>query len=262
MQNHRYQPLDRSDPALEPSSRVSDRLETAILSLGEIRNRPTMVAVSAMALVVLASLGWWFNRPPGTNRVEAAIPSATSSTLGQSTLAQSTGSEIEGVTAGEPSTTTAPKVLLVHVVGEVKRPGIVELSADGRVVDAVEAAGGPTGLADLNRLNMAAPAGDGVQIRVPEIGSDDPGPYVVGASVAFGSANGSPADPEVLAVPVSINSAPAGELERLPGIGPALAMAIISWREENGPFVSIDRLSDVPGIGPAKLDQIRDQATL
>ena len=69
------------------------------------------------------------------------------------------------------------------------------------------------------------------------------------------------ADAGAAAEPVDLNRATVTELERLQGIGPATASAIVEYRTRNGPFTSVDQLLDVPGIGPAKLDAIRDSVT-
>lgn len=142
--------------------------------------------------------------------------------------------------------------LVVHVAGEVTMPGVVQLAAASRVIDAIEAAGGITGDADLHRLNLAAPLVDGARILVPKVG-DEPAVaerLVVTPEVA---ASAAPSSPTL----VDINSADAPALEALPGVGPATAAAIIDHRTRRGPFTSLDELLDVSGIGPSKLEQIR-----
>lgn len=144
--------------------------------------------------------------------------------------------------------------LLVHVVGAVAEPGLVTLPEGARVADAVEAAGGVTRKADLTAVNLARTVVDGEQLYVPEPGE------LVGAPAAPGSggpggSGGASADGTV-----DINAADAVMLEALPGVGPSIAQAIVEWREANGPFASVDELQDVPGIGPATLDEIRESA--
>lgn len=139
-------------------------------------------------------------------------------------------------------------VLLVHVLGAVARPGIVELAPGARVVDAVAAAGGLTAEADSGGVNLARALVDGEQLVVP----------VVGAAPA--------APPEGASVPgdgrVSLNGADAAELDTLPRIGPALAQRIIDWREANGPFTDVAQLLDVAGIGDAVYSGLVDLVTL
>ncbi|HEX5946116.1 MAG TPA: helix-hairpin-helix domain-containing protein [Acidimicrobiales bacterium] len=159
-------------------------------------------------------------------------------------------------TAGESG---AAGQVVVHVVGAVAAPGVQRLPAGARVVDAVGAAGGATGDADLARINLAAALVDGQQVYVLRIGEEPPLPPVGAAAGAEGAAA---VGGDAAGGPVDINRASAAELEELPGVGPATAEAIIAHREQNGPFASVDDLIDVRGIGDAKLEQIRPQATV
>lgn len=133
--------------------------------------------------------------------------------------------------------------LYVHVLGAVHQPGLYVLDLDSRLVDAVAAAGGTTDDADLAGINLARILTDGEQIVVPVIGATEPD-----AEGGAGAADGL----------IDLNAADQTELESLPRIGPALAQRIISWREENGRFASVDDLLAVPGIGEKMLAGIRD----
>jgi competence protein ComEA len=140
---------------------------------------------------------------------------------------------------------TAP--LLVHVLGAVTKPGLVELGAGARVVDAVAAAGGFTADADAAAVNLARPVVDGEQLVVLAIGQvPDPAAGTPGAGAGAGAA-AAPAGDGL----VHLNTADVAELDTLPRIGPALAQRIIDWREANGPFTSVDQLLEVAGIGDA-----------
>jgi competence protein ComEA len=146
------------------------------------------------------------------------------------------------------SPTSSPALLIVDVAGAVRKPGVYEFAEGERVVDAIERAGGPMPKADVSSLNLAAMLVDGTQILVPKAG-----PAVAGVpGAAPGSSNGL----------VNINSASATELETLSGIGEVLAGTIVEYRDQNGPFASVDDLLDVSGIGPATLEEIRDQVTV
>ncbi|GHH67316.1 competence protein ComEA [Promicromonospora soli] len=161
--------------------------------------------------------------------------------------------DLGAATAGA---TTAGGGLLVHVVGEVAQPGLVTLPDGARVADAVTAAGGVTRKADLTAVNLARTVVDGEQLYVP-----GPGEPVPRAPVAPGTGDqGTANDPSAAGGAVDINSADAVALEALPGVGPSIAQAIVEWRETNGPFASVDELEDVPGVGPATLDEIRESA--
>jgi competence protein ComEA len=153
--------------------------------------------------------------------------------------------------AGAPGAAGAEVV--VHVAGAVARPGVQRLVGGDRVVDAVDAAGGPVPDADLGRINLAAPLADGQQIYVPRLGEVPPAAAATGATGTTGG--GTAAAP---GQPVNLNTASAVELETLPGVGPTTAAAIIAHREANGPFTAVDQLLDVRGIGDAKLAQLRD----
>jgi competence protein ComEA len=151
-----------------------------------------------------------------------------------------------------PSVTPSPAVVVVHVAGWVRRPGVYQLEEGDRVIDAIEAAGGARRGAQLDALNLAALVTDAQQVLVPR-----KAPAADGAAVDPGG--GSTSGPTAL---VNLNTATAAELETLPGIGPVLAASILDHREQNGPFTSVDQLLDVSGIGEARLADIRDLVTI
>jgi competence protein ComEA len=145
---------------------------------------------------------------------------------------------------GEPVQLLGPESMRVHVAGAVARPEVYSLPSGSIVRDAIDAAGGPTADADLSRLNLAQPVGDGQRIEVPT--RSQSAALGTGYSLAGPSAR------------LPLNSASAAELELLPGIGPALAQNIVEYRDRHGPFQRIEDLLEVDGIGPAKLEGIRD----
>ena len=166
--------------------------------------------------------------------------------------------------AGPGGPTTGAGSVIVHVTGAVTRPGVVTLGAGSRVADAIKAVGGTAPDADTEQLNLARVLTDGEQIRVPRVGEvlPDPAPQPSGAaSSEAGTAPGKPGDGGASGT-VNINTASASELEKLPGIGPALAQRIVEYRDSHGPFASVDALTDVPGIGKAKLEALREQAAV
>ena len=142
----------------------------------------------------------------------------------------------------------AHTVLVVHVVGEVRRPGLYRLRDGSRIADAVRRAGGALRDADLAAVNLAAPLVDGVQILVP-------GKIDASQGTAAGAGGAAAASL------VSLSSATLDELDALPGVGPITAQKIVDWRATHGPFRSVEDLDAIPGIGPARVEQLRDLVT-
>jgi len=142
---------------------------------------------------------------------------------------------------------------VVHVAGAVAAPGLHELPPGARVADAVAAAGGLAPQADSARINLAAPVVDGERVYVLQVGEQEP-PVAVSPPPASAGDPGSG--------PVDLNTADADALDSLPGVGPATAAAILQHRAEVGAFTSVDQLLDVPGIGEAKLEALRDLVTV
>lgn len=145
--------------------------------------------------------------------------------------------------------------IVVHVSGAVARPGLVRLSTTARVAEALEAAGGTTPEADLDRLNLAARIADGERLHVPrrgEVVHEEllPAHPDGGGSTAAGAR----------APPVDLNTATVEQLDALPGIGPSTAQAIVEHRARHGPFRSVAQLLQVKGIGEAKLAALRSRA--
>jgi len=152
-----------------------------------------------------------------------------------------------------------PSVLVVHVVGAVRRPGLYRLGEGKRVADAVARAGGPAKRADLAAVNLAAPLVDGTQVLVPARVDTTCGNGASGTTGASEAAAG-------LATPgagpkVSLSTATAEQLDALPGVGPVTAQKILDYRAEHGAFGSVEDLDAVPGIGPARIDELRDLVT-
>lgn len=143
--------------------------------------------------------------------------------------------------ASTEDTMSGSAAIEVHVAGWVMSPGVVSVDEGSIVAEAVEAAGGLRPGALTESLNLAAEVSAGEQIVVP-------GPTMPGAGTATGAPGG----------PLTLNGATAEELEELPGVGPVLAERIVSYRESNGRFETVDDLLEVPGIGEAKLASIRD----
>jgi competence protein ComEA len=221
------EPLSRPGVPTSPSERIRAWIEW--FGLGRLVG-------AAVATVIVCVGAFWLVRSP-VPAIEASLPMASTST---------------SEPALTPGTTTPAEEsgpVVVHVAGAVATPGVYELVPGARVRDAVAAAGGPTPLADVNALNLAAVVVDASRVYVPVVGEVTPEELL-------------PSNPgDQPAGPVDVNRATADELDELPGVGPATAAAIITERTRNGPFASVDDLDRVPGIGPAKLEALRDLVT-
>jgi competence protein ComEA len=141
------------------------------------------------------------------------------------------------------SPATAARLLVVDVVGAVRRPGLVRLPEGSRVADAIANAGVLRRGAERAGVNFAAPVSDGQQVVVPQRG----------AAVAAGVGGAAPASTG----PVSLSSATAEQLDALPGVGPATAAKIVAYRQQHGAFRSVDELDAISGIGPARIADLR-----
>lgn len=140
----------------------------------------------------------------------------------------------------------APVGIWVHVDGAVVAPGVYGLPEGARVYEALDMAGGVVPGANMAPINLAAPVSDGSKVRVPFEGEE--------TAILVNSAPGAP--PALDSGLVNINTASAAELERLPGIGPALAAAIVEERQRGGPYATPEDLLRVSGIGDKKLAKL------
>ena len=223
-----------------------------------------LVLALALALrAVLVSTGAGSHAAPAAAGASTAMGSPPTGTATAPAMrpatAPTTGSE-----AGPGGLSATSGSIVVHVIGAVSRPGVVTLPPGSRVTDAINAVGGASAEADTQQLNLARVLTDGEQIRVPSIGEvlPDPAPQPGGNTTpGAGIAPDKPGDGGASGT-ININTASASELEKLPGIGPALAQRIVEYRDSHGPFASVDSLTDVPGIGKAKLEGLREQATV
>jgi competence protein ComEA len=138
--------------------------------------------------------------------------------------------------------------VVVDVTGAVQKPGVYRLPEGSRVDEAVQRAGGATGKAELDSLNLAARLADGQQVVVPE--------HVPGAPTGAPTAAGTGGEEDG---PISLSTATAAELDTIDGIGPVTAEDIIKFREEHGGLSSVDQLDQISGIGPATMEALSER---
>lgn len=226
---------------------VTDRLP---LTLRGIRVAPTARAVVALGVVGLVAVviagGLMLRARPRTVSSAPQAPALSTSHSGSDS----------GLAAGVVSTPRASPtpLVVVDVVGSVRRPGVVRLSAGSRIVDALAAAGGLRPGSNPGLLNLAAVLTDGQQVVVGA-------PAAAAGAAPAGSGPSAGAGVGGVAVTggptIDLNSATLEQLDGLPGVGPVLAQRILDWRQQNGRFASVEQLAEVGGIGERKLADIR-----
>lgn len=271
---------------------MQDFIRVAYSGDHEQVERPYRVAMGAKAAlwggITLIALGllvaaWQlFIAGPESGRAQAGAKAGTSHAQSLSTgvaaasaqaSARSPASRSGGGVAGPASAggatsggdTAGSGQIVVDVDGAVAHPGLYKLPPDSRVQAALAAAGGLSPQADVHRINRAAKLHDGQKLYVlsqgesgpPQAASSGQGCEGQACTSAEGGVAGSDAEGQGL---VNINTANAVQLTQLPGVGPAIAQKIIDYRTANGPFTSVDDLTKVPGIGAAKLAQIKSHA--
>ena len=188
------------------------------------------LAVYAALAVVALMLGSRWIRSGGDDA--SASPGASASFEGETDSPGSADGSFEA-TGGD---------LVVHVAGAVSDPGVYRMPPGSRVTDAIERAGGTTGAAAPDAINLAAPLADGQQIQIP--------PKAEGGGASPGSAAATDG-------PISLGTATAEELDTIEGIGPVTAAAILEFRDQSGGVSSVDDLDQVSGIGPTTMEALR-----
>jgi competence protein ComEA len=241
----------------EPGRHATRRRERDLVAAVRARLPETGVVsaqhLSVLALVVAVVIGgtaWWLLRDRG-----AVVPVTTVAVTAPLEPADAApvdaASDGASPTSGPSSGKTAAGSVTVDVVGKVRRRGIEVLASGARVVDAIKAAGGARRGVDLSSLNLARVLVDGEQIAVGVAGA--------GGGSAPSAGGGGAAPPGGL---VNLNTASEQQLEELPEVGPVTAQAILTYRQQNGGFTSIDQLLDVQGIGDKTMAQLQPYVTV
>ena len=192
------------------------------------RNRA--IVLTGTLLLVAGSIGFFLMRYQRPAPIEIVPPAPTNT----------------------PAPTATPGPIRVYVSGAVVAPEVYDLPPGSIGRDALDAAGGPADDADLDAVNLAQPLADGMQFYVPHEGE---------AAPPISEPDNTPPTPAIV-YPLNLNTATQLELESLPGIGPVTAESIIAYREQNGPFPSIEAIQNVNGIGPATFDDLKELITV
>lgn len=240
---------DRSGPRDRVDGPAAQDLEDDPVSgptalVGPAFTRAHVTVVTVLVLLGLLGAGWalFRARPVAMSAPGAAVPVST------------TAPGASGVPASATATASPGRSpIVVHVVGAVRRPGLVELVDGARVQDALDAAGGLTRAARPGRLNLAQLLVDGQQVVIGT--ARDPGSEVRDQAASSGPAAGTSTGPRGSSV-LDLNRAGQAELEQLPGVGPVTAAAIVAWRTQHGRFSTAAELQQVDGIGPKTYAQI------
>ncbi|UYP08713.1 helix-hairpin-helix domain-containing protein [Priestia megaterium] len=168
--------------------------------------------------------------------------------------AESSATRKEGESPDQVISSQDSPFVMVDIKGAVQKPGVYQLPKDARVKDALAQAGGATKEADLRQLNLASKLQDEMAVYIPAAGEEIPPSSPVSSISSSGTSNDQPL--------VNINTANTDELQTLNGIGPSKASAIVSYREENGLFQTVEDLGQVSGIGEKSLEKIKAQITV
>ena len=173
---------------------------------------------------------------------------------------------------GEKDTISTQKIY-VYITGEVNVPSVVMLNENSRIIDAINAAGGTTGKANISKVNLAYVLKDGMKVNIPndnDLKNNSNFEYITMSSGdGRNDENDGASDGKIFGSSsahsisfVNINTATQTELETLPGIGPSIALKIINYRKENGKFAAIEDIKNVSGIGDSKFEDIKKYITV
>ena len=211
--------------------------------LGQM-DRRELAGLLLIAILVVAGAAFWYVR---------SLPSQV-----QISTVSHPGFAAGPVAGPTPAPTASPAEIVVDVAGWVRHPGVFRFHQGDRVIDAIHRAGGARRKADLQSINLAALLTDGEQIIVGRGGASGSSPSSSGVTSGTGS-TGSGGEAGQL---VNLNTATLDELETLPGIGEVLGQRIIDYREQHGPFGTIEDLMNVSGIGDKRFADLKPHITV
>lgn len=231
-----------------------------------IEDRRTVKILAVIIVVVTAFL---FFGPKGKNEnvtlenkkdeISSGKASETANDGGNSEVAEESDKEKKTQSGGK---------IFIDIAGEVKNPGVYEVTSDSRIFEAIEKAGGLTEKADTTNVNQAETVKDGQKISIPKKGATaqssggSGGESSQTTSAPASNAQTSTGTDPASGAKININSADSSQLQTINGIGPSTAEKIIRYRTSKGAFKSIDDLKKVDGIGDKKLEKLRPYVTI
>lgn len=202
-----------------------------------------IIIIGIVGAIIISVIGYYIYTITNTNDYEEL------ETINQNTNIMEKDTE---------DTQTEEEIIIVHIAGQVKNPGIVKIKDGARIADIIEAGGGLTEQADITNVNLAYIVEDGQKISIPtkqenientEYITTENGDNVITDNTVLQEKGGK--------VMININKATVEELQQLQGIGEATAQKIIEHRKQNGDFKQIEDIKNVPGIGEAKFEAIK-----
>lgn len=226
-------------------------------------DRNALISLAVIFLVVLISvvIAGIYNARTDANALPLKEKSASAETLKESVKKESEKNSLKNQKDAVSKDQTAK--IFVYVSGAVNRPGVVEINVKSRINDALEAAGGASSEADLTRINLAQIVNDGEQIHVPKNGENADKYLVPGIqsenlqNMGINKGKDFSTRKESINPKINLNTATIAQLNQIPGVGPATAKEIYSWREKNGHFKKIEDLLQIPRIGEKTLEKLR-----
>ena len=230
------------------------------------KKKKIIVAIAVALLITILFIVYMFLENNNSKmEFEELISDNNASEIKETDIKENNITETENIVQGNATTGNAMLEndndnvikIYIHITGEVKKPGVIELNSGDRVIDAIEKAGGETKQADLSQVNLAYKVEDGQKIYIPNKNEKISEYIWSGNGNNNGDSNLNNREQKE-GKKVNINTASQSELDGLPGIGPALAQRIIDFREENGEFKSIEDIQNVKGIGEAKFEEIKE----
>lgn len=156
-------------------------------------------------------------------------------------------SAFQQATEDSEKTTEETGKIIVDIKGEINKPGVYELEGDARVKEVILEAGGLTKQAEEKQLNLAEKLQDQQMIYIPN--KEEAEEMEIDGDKEAEDNNEDMID---------INAADINELQKISGVGPAKAQAIVDYREENGAFESVDELNEISGFGEKTVEKLRD----